>query len=62
MNEIVDVVEDSFVPLNVIDQLVPEGSPDSVNITSYFVVCVFTVVGIFVEVKFIFRFTVVFCS
>ena len=58
----VPVVDDSVVPLKVTDHDDPEGSPDSVNVTLYFVVCVFPVFGIFVDDKFILIFTFVFCS
>ena len=34
-NEIAFVVDESVVPFNVIDHCVPEGSPDSVNVTLY---------------------------
>ena len=37
-NEIVFVVDDSVFPFNVTDHEVPDGRPDSVNVTAYILV------------------------
>ena len=50
-NVIVPDVDDSLVPLSVTDHDVPDGNPDSVNVTEYSAVLVFAPIMLIVPEK-----------
>ena len=52
-NEIVSVVEDSFVPLSVTDHNVPDGNPDSENVIVYLLTVTLTWVNVMLTVTFL---------
>ena len=52
-NEIVSVVEDSFVLLSVTDHDVPDGNPDSENVIVYLLTVTLTWVNVMLTVTFL---------